>query len=105
MISSVFKKNNGQIDSVKVTGHAGFAKKGADIVCAAVSTAVIMTANALECLKVDKKVNLVVKEGYFEANIVSHDSVVDGLFANLEYTFNELVKEYPKYMKNQKEEG
>lgn len=105
MISSVFNKKNGQIESVKVTGHAGFAKKGADIVCAAVSTAVIMTANALESLKVNEKVNLVVREGYFEAHILSHDSVVDGLFNNLEYTFNELVKEYPKYMKNQKKEG
>lgn len=103
MIQSIFKTKNGQIESVKVTGHAEFAEKGADIVCAAVSTAVIMTANALECLKVNDKVNLIVKEGYFTANIISHDTVVDGLFDNLLYTFNELSKQYPNYMKNQKE--
>ena len=96
MIQSVFKKKNGQTESVKVTGHAEFAVKGADIVCAAVSTAVIMTANALECLKVNQHVDLIVKEGYFTAVIKSHDSVVDGLFDNLEYPFNELSKQYPK---------
>lgn len=105
MIQSVFNKKNGQIESVRVTGHAEFAKHGADIVCAAVSTAVIMTANALESLKVDQYVDLHVKEGYFTAIIKSHDSVVDGLFNNLEYTFNDLEKQYPKYMKNQKKEG
>ncbi len=103
MIQSVFKKKNRQIESVNIKGHAEFAEKGADIVCAAVSTAVIMTVNALECFKVDNKVNLVVKEGYFKAIITSHDPVVDGLFNNLEYTMNDLIKQYPKYMKNQKE--
>ncbi len=105
MIQSVFTKKNGQVESIKVTGHAEFAEHGADIVCAAVSTAIIVTANALECLKVDHKVDLEVKEGYFTAVIKSHDSVVDGLFDNLIYTFNDLVEQYPKYMKNHNKEG
>ena len=105
MIQSIFKKNHGQIEFIEVTGHAEFAKKGADIVCAAVSTAVIMTVNALECLHVDHMVDVIVEEGYFKASIKSHDSVVDGLLKNLEYTFDELFKQYPKYMKNLKEEG
>ncbi len=103
MIHSIFTKKNGRIESIKVTGHAAFAEKGSDIVCAAVSTAIIVTANALECLHVDHQVDVVVEEGYFKAITKSHDSVVDGLLNNLEYTFDELYKQYPKYMKNQKE--
>ena len=103
MIQSVFKKEN-YIKAVEVKGHANYAKKGADIVCAAVSTAIIVTANALESLKVDQNVDLIVEEGYFKAIIHTKNDIVDGLFQNLEYTFDELSKQYPKYMKNLKEE-
>lgn len=105
MIASVFNKKHKHIESVEITGHANYAKMGSDIVCAAVSTAVIMTCNALELLKVDQKVDLIVKDGYFKAHILSHDSVVDGLMQNLEYSCLELAKQYPKYMKNQTKEG
>lgn len=109
MVKSVFKLKNGLIESVKVTGHSeviqDFSITMGDVVCASISTAIIVTVNALESLKVNQNVDLEVKKGYFKAVIKSHDSVVDGLFNNLAYTFNDLSKQYPKYMKNQKEEG
>ncbi len=48
MISVVISKHNNEIVKVLLDGHAGFADKGQDIVCAAVSVLVINTFNSIE---------------------------------------------------------
>ncbi|MBE0700953.1 MAG: ribosomal-processing cysteine protease Prp, partial [Acholeplasmataceae bacterium] len=77
--------------------------KGEDIVCAAVSTAILVTANAIEHLGLTQHTETTIKEGYFNLQVKTDNAIVDGLLKNLEYTFDELKKQYPKYMKNQKE--
>lgn len=48
MIRAVFLKNtDGNLRGVSVEGHAGFAEAGRDIVCAGVSSALQLTANAI----------------------------------------------------------
>ena len=47
MICVVFYKKQEKFTGFEISGHAGFAKKGVDIVCAAVSSAVQLTVNAL----------------------------------------------------------
>ena len=47
MITAKFKKKNDQIYWYQVTGHAGFANVGNDIVCAGVSALYISVTNAL----------------------------------------------------------
>ncbi|MDL2233629.1 ribosomal-processing cysteine protease Prp [Ruminococcaceae bacterium OttesenSCG-928-L11] len=47
MIQAVFRRRNGTIHGVTVSGHAGYADSGDDIVCAAVTSAVQLTANGL----------------------------------------------------------
>ncbi len=51
MISVVFRKNrDGDLTGFRVSGHAGYARAGEDIVCAAFSMLVINTINSLEAL-------------------------------------------------------
>ena len=50
---TVSKKNNSYI-SFTSKGHAGYAEEGQDIICAAVSTLIINTANSLELLSKDE---------------------------------------------------
>ncbi len=51
MIKAVIYCNkNKQPCGYRICGHAGFAKKGEDIVCSAVSILAINTANAIEAL-------------------------------------------------------
>ncbi len=45
---SIHKNKNGQIIGFRCLGHAGYAKSGSDIVCAAVSALVITTMNSIE---------------------------------------------------------
>lgn len=47
MIVAEFLKKNGNITGFKVSGHAGYDDIGKDIVCASVSSAVMMTANLI----------------------------------------------------------
>ena len=47
MIYAVFESENGRFCKCSVKGHAGFADAGQDIVCAAVSSAVQLTANLI----------------------------------------------------------
>ncbi len=47
MIYAVFESENGTLRQCSVKGHAGFADAGQDIVCAAVSSAVQLTANLI----------------------------------------------------------
>lgn len=47
MILAHFYKSDGRYTGFSVSGHAGYADSGADIVCASVSSAVQLTANAV----------------------------------------------------------
>ncbi|MDI6451960.1 ribosomal-processing cysteine protease Prp [Peloplasma aerotolerans] len=103
MITSKFTYMNQKLNQITVSGHANYKQHGEDIVCAAVSAATLVTANAIEHLKLNHKIGLTVSEGYFKLTLNEEDPIVLGLLENLEYTLNELEKNYPKYIKNQKE--
>lgn len=47
MIRAEFYESNGKLKGFSISGHAGFADRGYDIVCAAVSSAVELTANLI----------------------------------------------------------
>ncbi len=48
MVSVIISKRGSDYIGLSFEGHAGFAKRGKDIVCAAVSVLVINTLNSLE---------------------------------------------------------
>ena len=48
MIRAEFFESKGILKGFKVSGHAGYGESGSDIVCAAVSSAVQLTANILD---------------------------------------------------------
>lgn len=47
MLRAVFYKKNGSVCMCSISGHAGYAKRGQDVVCAAVSSAVQFSANLI----------------------------------------------------------
>lgn len=59
MIHAHFDRSGGCYTGFSVSGHAGYAESGADIVCASVSSAVQLTANAItEVLKLPAEVEV-----------------------------------------------
>ncbi len=58
MIAASFQKRDGVLFAVQVSGHAEYADPGEDIVCAAVSSAVQLTANLMtEWFSISAKVS------------------------------------------------
>ncbi len=59
MISVRFFQKGGKLTGVTVSGHAGYAEYGQDIVCASVTSAVQLTANGItEVLKAPCNVHM-----------------------------------------------
>ena len=91
------------ISSIRVSGHANYKKHGEDIVCAAVSTATILSANLLERLGYKMDYTLDVEEGFFDLKVIKSNPTLEQVLINLEATLSELELQYPKYIKHQKE--
>ena len=51
---TIYQNHSGQYVRIHCIGHAGFAKPGEDIICAAVSVLVINTLNAIEAFTQEK---------------------------------------------------
>lgn len=64
MISVKFLIRNNEIDEITVSGHAGFADEGEDIICAAVSVLTISILNGLTEIIGRKDLCASVKDGY-----------------------------------------
>ena len=86
--------------TVEVQGHANYSGYGTDIVCASISTACIFTANLIEKLNLSYNIiDLVCEEGYFRLQVKTTDTTANAIFENLEYTLEEISKQYPKNLK------
>lgn len=97
----ITKKENEATAEIK--GHANYGDYGTDIVCASISTACIFTANLIEKLNLGYNIiDLVCEEGYFRLQVKTTDGTSKAVFENLEFMLDEISKQYPKYLKNQK---
>ncbi|MFA6801037.1 MAG: ribosomal-processing cysteine protease Prp [Acholeplasmataceae bacterium] len=103
MIKVHIKHDLNQINQIEVSGHASYDDSGKDIVCSAVSTAIIVTINALEKLEVLDQVKYDIEEGYFFMVIDKHNDILNALIDNLVYSLDNLNSQYPKYIKIKKE--
>lgn len=85
-----------------ISGHAGFDVKGKDIVCSAVSSAVLTTVNGI--LSIDKDAIKVYEKEDFIIKINKETEIVMKLIYNLINMLSELEIEYKGYIKIIKEE-
>ncbi|WP_349401784.1 ribosomal-processing cysteine protease Prp [Candidatus Phytoplasma solani] len=99
------KKENHNIIMVEVLGHALYAPKGFDIVCASVSTAIIVSLNALEMLGYQKDISFsyLLEDNFFHLDVLNFDEKkIFLLLSNLEYTLDNLRNQYPNHLKKEK---
>lgn len=100
----ITKKTNaaGVITWFRVTGHAGFAEYGQDIVCASVSVLVVNTINSIECLTSDAmKVVSDQESGLIECTLTSEISpetelLIRSMFLGLQGIEEEYGRQYIK---------
>lgn len=100
----MYNNAEGKIIGFRCSGHAGFAEKGQDIVCSAVSVLVINTMNSIESFTRDTfeyKENE--ESGMIDFKIVSELSnesslLLNSLFLGLQGIQEEYGQEYIKFV-------
>ncbi len=102
MIKVLITSKNDYINSIEIKGHANFNEHGKDIVCAAVSSAVLTSVNLI--LSLNELVNYQENEGYVLIKVLKHDDLNDKILMNLVNVLTELSKDYPKNIKIREEE-
>lgn len=98
MINGFLHKKQDLISRIVVSGHAGYASEGQDIVCASVSVLVINTINAIEKFT-DAKFSLIQDEGMIDINFSYIDFKAKLLVDTLELGIKDISVEYGKYVK------
>ena len=105
MIEAIIYHRKKELCGYRISGHAGFAQEGEDIVCSAVSILAINTANAIEqftsmpfCCEADEQ-----KGGYLKVIFsdiekgIDHDALL--LLKTMVMGLEDLSKEYKKYIR------
>jgi len=97
-----FKDKKGNYIKLISKGHSGFANRGQDIVCSAISSAVIINVNGcIEVINVGHKIEQ--KEGYLYFEIIEEDlkkiDYCNILLESLYIGLTELMRLYPKNIK------
>ncbi|MNI35971.1 hypothetical protein D3C73_900090 [compost metagenome] len=71
IIVSILRRSNNTISGFEVSGHAGYADPGEDIVCAGVSAVTVGTVNSVEALT-GVVMDSEMKHGFLNASLPSH---------------------------------
>ena len=95
---------NGSIQRLTVHGHAGYARSGEDIVCAAASAIIYTTAGALEILCGVNDSCEVEKDGFFEITLPANEDIstvhrADIIMETAYIGFKQIESSYPGFLK------
>lgn len=96
MIKISLKEENKKIKEIEIKGHALYDDYGKDIVCAAFSSILITTVNAIE--RIDKDA-IFYDEKKFLLKILKDDEIINILITNMIELFHDLEHDYPKNIK------
>ena len=98
MVTATVVKNSKGYESFTCSGHAGFMKKGRDIVCSAISVLTINTANSIMTLT-DSKISVNENDGFLSwtfEDVPTDDAklLMDSLLIGLRSIEEEYTKKY-----------
>ncbi len=94
MIKIAIKSKKEAIKKITIIGHAEFDEKGRDIVCAAVSSIVITTINAIMRLN-ENTIKYEEKANQMEIMVKEAEHITIILLINMIELLDELKEEYP----------
>jgi hypothetical protein len=98
MIKINVSQQDTSIDSISIKGHADYAEKGKDIVCASVSSIVITSVNAI--IRLDSEsISYQESDGLIKINVLKQNEVVNILLTNMIDLLENLEQQYKKNIK------
>ena len=100
MTTATFFKKNGKIQKFNVSGHSGYSEQGSDIVCAAVSSMVMLTVNVItEDLGVPCSLKVVEEDALIELSLGDENDLAHILLSGLEREISNLSNDYPEFVR------
>ena len=100
MTTASFFKSNGKFQKFRISGHSGYAEEGSDIVCAAVSSMVMLTIiNVTETFKIPSDVSVVEDNATIDFALKTDDEIGCALIEGLWRELSALTIDYPKYIR------
>lgn len=97
MIRAEFYESKGILKGFKMSGHAGYAESGSDVVCAAVSSAVQLTVNLLSEFDCEPQVSAA--DNIVDCRITASANTASAMLEQLKLHFEAILEEYPKTIK------
>jgi uncharacterized protein YsxB (DUF464 family) len=97
MINAVFNKTDGHFNHVVISGHAGFADYGKDIVCSAVTTAFFTSVNLID--RLHYRYQLKQDEGFLDLVVDQTDDTVENILQNLFDVLKSIEEDYSQNVK------
>ncbi len=94
MVTAKFTQKDGKLAAFDVSGHAGFANAGEDIVCAGVSSALQLTANGITEV-VGAKAQVKVEENWISLKLMAPDQRAEDFMRAFLLQLNLLSEAYP----------
>lgn len=99
MTIAEFFKKNGELTGFKVKGHSGYSEQGSDVVCASVSSAVMLTANLItEVFGFKAEVSAVGDTVSLKTDIPRNE-VLQGLYKGLVMQLEQIAEEFNENLK------
>ncbi|MBO5229979.1 MAG: ribosomal-processing cysteine protease Prp [Clostridia bacterium] len=98
MIKVKFLIGDRQHKGFEISGHAGFAESGKDIICAAVSSAAYMAANTITDV-IGANADAAAEDGAMSITLNQPDERAETVLKGLELHLTELSKQYPDNIK------
>lgn len=100
IIVDLFKNDHGFITGYKVSGHAGFAPSGEDIICAMVSVLTQTPILGLEQhLKYQPLYHVDETDGVLEVKLNSApNELTQAILATMEYGLQDVAEQYSQYV-------
>ncbi|MDE6833201.1 MAG: ribosomal-processing cysteine protease Prp [Ruminococcus sp.] len=94
MICAKFYHSDGLLKGFDISGHAGYAESGSDIVCASVSSAVQFAVNILAEFDCEPEVN--VSDNLIKCRITASQNNADSILEVFRNHLEAILEEFPE---------
>ena len=91
-------KNNEKYQKITFKDHANYDNYGKDIVCAAVSSTMLCTVNAIYLIN-EESIKVTKTDDNFIIEIIKDNDITNKLIENMMHCLGSLEKDYPKNIK------
>jgi len=98
MISAVFTAKGNTLTGFEISGHSGYAEEGQDIICAAVSSAALMTVNTVTEIQ-KLSADIAVDDGFLKLDLSPKDAQTASVaLEGLRLHLTALSQEHPQFI-------